>query len=277
MADATRPPGPEVGEVVDGVLPGAAGDLRYRLFRPASPGPHPVVLYFHGGGWVIGDHVSDEPLCRDLCVRSEAVVVSVDYRHGPEAPYPAAAEDAWAALRWVAAHAIELGGIPDDLVVAGWSAGGNLAAVVAQRARDEGGPVLRGQLLLTPATDAGMATGSYRENAEGYGLTGDLMRYFWDHYCDPAQRTDPTASPLRGRLDDLPPAIVITAEFDPLRDEGVAYAEALRAAGVPVEHVAARGHTHTSLTMVDVVLSGAPVREEIAGRLRALFREPASV
>jgi cation diffusion facilitator CzcD-associated flavoprotein CzcO/acetyl esterase/lipase len=277
MADATRPPGPEVGEVVDGVLPGPAGDLRYRLLRPASPGPHPVVLYFHGGGWVIGDHVSDEPLCRDLCVRSEAVVVSVDYRHGPEAPYPAAAEDAWAALRWVAAHAIELGGIPDDLVVAGWSAGGNLAAVVAQRARDEGGPVLRGQLLLTPATDAGMATGSYRENAEGYGLTGDLMRYFWDHYCDPAQRTDPTASPLRGRLDDLPPAIVITAEFDPLRDEGVAYAEALRAAGVPVEHVAARGHTHTSLTMVDVVLSGAPVREEIAGRLRALFREPASV
>ncbi|MGY1747317.1 flavin-containing monooxygenase [Blastococcus sp. SYSU D00695] len=277
VADAERPPGPDVGEVVDGVLPGAAGDLAYRLFRPSSPGPHPVVLWFHGGGWVIGDQVSDEPFCRDLCVRSDAVVVSVDYRHGPEARYPAAAEDAWAALQWVAGHAIELGGIPDDLVVAGWSAGGGLAAAVAQRARDEDGPDLRGQLLLTPVTDAAMDTGSYRENAEGYVLTAALMRYFWDHYCDPAQRGEPTASPLRGRLDDLPPAIVVTAEFDPLRDEGAAYAEALRAAGVPVEHVAARGHTHTSLTMVDVVLSGAPVREELASRLRALFREPARV
>jgi acetyl esterase/lipase len=172
--NADRPPGPEVGEVVDGVLPGAAGDLEYRLFRPSSPGPHPVVLYFHGGGWVIGDHVSDEPLCRDLCARTDSVVVSVNYRHGPEDRYPAAAEDAWAALHWVAAHAIELGGIPDDLVVAGWSAGGNLAAVVAQRARDEGGPVLRGQLLLNPVTDSDQTTGSYRENAEGYVLTADL-------------------------------------------------------------------------------------------------------
>ncbi len=136
--DCVRPPGPDVGEVVDGVLPGPAGELEYRLFRPESPGPHPVVLYFHGGGWVLGDQVSDEPLCRDLCVRTEAVVVSVNYRHAPEARYPAAAEDAWAALRWVAAHAIELGGIPDDLVVAGWSAGANLVAVVNQRARDEG-------------------------------------------------------------------------------------------------------------------------------------------
>src|SRR3954469_19522006 len=275
--NADRPPGPEMAEIVDGVLPGPSGDLEYRLFRPSSPGPHPVVLYFHGGGWVIGDHVSDEPLCRDLCVRSDALVVSVNYRHGPEARYPAAAEDAWAALQWVAAHAIELGGIPDDLVVAGSSAGGNLAAVVAQRARDAGGPVLRGQLLLTPVTDSDMTTGSYRENAEGYVLTADLMRYFWDHYCDPEQRSEPIAAPLRGRLADLPPAIVVTAEFDPLRDEGIAYADALRAAGVPVEHIAARGHTHTSLTMVDVVLSGAPLREEIALRLRTMFREPAQV
>jgi cation diffusion facilitator CzcD-associated flavoprotein CzcO/acetyl esterase/lipase len=275
--NADRPPGPEVGEVVDGTLPGPAGDLEYRLFRPASPGPHPVVLYFHGGGWVIGDHVSDEPLCRDLCVRTDSVVVSVNYRHGPEDRYPAAAEDAWAALQWVAAHAIELGGIPDDLVVAGWSAGGQLTAVVSQRARDEGGPVLRGQLLLNPVTDSDMTTGSYRENADGYVLTADLMRYFWDNYCDPAQRGEPTAAPLRGNLADLPPAIVVTAEFDPLRDEGAAYAEALRAVGVPVEHIAARGHTHTSLTMVDVVLSGARVREEIAFRLRAMFRQPAGV
>ena len=277
MTNTMRPPGPEVGEIVDGVLPGPAGDLDYRLYRPASPGPHPVVLYFHGGGWVLGDQVSDEPLCRDLCVRADAVVVSVNYRHGPADRFPAAAEDAWAALQWVSAHAIELGGIPDDLVVAGWSAGAGLTAVVTQRARDEGGPVVRGQLLLCPAVDAGMDTPSYRENAEGYILTAELMRWFWDHYCDPEKRGDPTASPLRGNLADLPPAIVVTAEFDPLRDEGTAYAEGLRAAGVPVEHVPARGHTHTSLTMVDVVLSGAPVREEMALRLRSLFREPAEV
>jgi len=277
MSAGMRPPGPDVGEVVDGVLPGPAGELEYRLFRPASPGPHPVVLYFHGGGWVLGDQVSDEPLCRDLCVRTDAVVVSVNYRHAPEARCPAAAEDAWAALQWVGAHAIELGGIPDDLVLAGWSAGANLVAVVTQRARDEGGPVVRGQLLLTPATDSSMDTGSFEENADGYVLTAPLMRWFWDHYCDPGQRTEPTAAPLRGRLDGLPPAIVVTAEFDPLRDEGIAYAEALRAAGVPVEHLAARGHTHTSLTMVGVVLSGARVREEIALRLGALLREPVEV
>jgi acetyl esterase/lipase len=125
-------------------------------------------------------------------------------------------------------------------------------------------------------TDAGMDTLSYAENADGYALTAPLMRWFWDSYCDEAQRSDPTASPLRGRLDGLPPAVVVTAEFDPLRDEGAAYAEALRAAGVPVEHIAARGHTHTSLTMVDVVLSGAPVREEIALQLRSMFRVTAT-
>ena len=236
-----------------------------------------MVLYFHGGGWVLGDQVSDEPLCRDLCVRADALVLSVNYRHAPEDRFPAAAEDAWAALRWVTAHATELGGIPNDVVAAGWSAGGNLVAAVTQRARDEGEPLLRGQLLLTPVVDSDMSRPSYAENADGYVLTTPLMRWFWDHYTDPEQRTDPAAAPLRGRLEELPPAIVVTAEFDPLRDEGIAYVEALRAAGVPVEHVAARGHTHTSLTMVDVVLSGAPVREEIALRLRALLREPAAV
>jgi acetyl esterase/lipase len=201
----------------------------------------------------------------------------VNYRHAPEDRFPAAVEDAWAALQWVAAHTIELGGVPDDLVVAGWSAGGNLVGVVTQRARDEGGPLTRGQLLLTPVVDSDMSRPSYTENGDGYILTAGLMRWFWDHYTDPGQRADPTVAPLRGRLADLPPAIVVTAEFDPLRDEGIAYADALRAAGVPVEHIAARGHTHTSLTMVDVVLSGAPVREEIALRLRALLREPAGV
>ena len=275
--DATaevRPPGPEVGEIIESTLPGPAGPLPYRLYRPADPGPHPVVVYFHGGGWVLGNLHSDDPLCRDLCVRTGAVIVSVNYRHAPEDRFPAAADDAYAAVEWAAANAIELGGIPGQVAVAGWSAGGNVATVACQRARDTGGPAICGQLLLTPVTDSDRTRPSYQENADGYGLTAPLMEWFFDHYVDPADRDDPRIAPLRGRLADLPPAVIVTAEFDPLRDEGDAYAEALAAAGVPVHHIRARGHTHLSVTMVDVVISGAPVREEMAAALRSLFPAP---
>ena len=275
--NAARPPGPEVAEIVDGVLLGPAGDLPYRLYRPAGAGPHPVVAYFHGGGWVLGSKQSDEPFCRDLCARSGAVVVSVDYRHAPQDRFPAAADDAFAAVSWIADNAILLGGIPGELVVAGWSAGGNVATVACHRARDEGHPQIRGQLLLTPATDSDPNRPSYTDNGDRYVLTAPLMRWFWEHYCDEAQRQDPRAAPLHGDLAGLPPAIVITAQFDPLRDEGIAYVEALQAAGVPVQHVSARGHNHSSLTMVDVVISGAQVREEIAQRLRTLFPSTATV
>ncbi|MEO5901261.1 MAG: alpha/beta hydrolase, partial [Ilumatobacteraceae bacterium] len=267
-----RPPGPEVGEIVDGVFTGAAGDLDYRLYRPANPGPHPIVAYFHGGGWVLGTHDSDDPFCRDLCVRSDAVIVSVNYRHAPEARFPAAADDAFAAVQWIAAHATDLGGIPGELAVAGWSAGGNLAAVVCQMARDAGGPAISGQLLVTPVTDSDLTTGSYVSNAEGFVLTKSLMEWFWDHYADPADRADPRVAPLKATdLSGLPPAFVVTCEFDPLRDEGIAYAEAMRAAGVPVELLMARGHTHTSLSMVDIVLSGAKIRAQMADKLKGFF------
>ncbi|HEY3486134.1 MAG TPA: alpha/beta hydrolase fold domain-containing protein, partial [Ilumatobacteraceae bacterium] len=230
---AARPPGPDVGEIVDGTLPGADGnDLEYRLYRPASDGPHPVILYFHGGGWVLGHHTSDDPFCRDLCVRTDAVVVSANYRHAPEARFPAAAEDAFAALQWVAAHTVELGGIPGRLAVAGWSAGGNVAAVAAQLAREAGGPEIAAQFLLCPVTDSDMSTGSYTDNADGYILTRSLMEWFWDHYCDPADRGHTKVAPLRAAdLSGLPPTVIVTAEFDPLRDEGDAYAAALAAAG----------------------------------------------
>jgi cation diffusion facilitator CzcD-associated flavoprotein CzcO/acetyl esterase/lipase len=268
----TRPPGPDVGEIVDGVLPGATGDLAYRLYRPPTPGPHPIVVFFHGGGWVVGDAVSDDPLCRDLCVRSDAIVISADYRHAPEHRFPAAVDDAMAAVRWVADNAEALGGMPGRLAVCGWSAGGNLAAVVSRLTRDAGGPHIVGQVLLTPPTDGDLTRASYVENADGYGLTTALAQWCYDHYIDPADRRDPRFAPLcEGDLSGLPPAIVVTAEFDPLRDEGKAYAAALDAAGVPVEHVRARGHTHQSLTMVDVALSGAPVRARIANALRGFF------
>jgi cation diffusion facilitator CzcD-associated flavoprotein CzcO/acetyl esterase/lipase len=268
---AARPPGPSVGEIADGTLPGPAGPLAYRLYRPASAGPHPVVVYFHGGGWVLGGHDSDDPLCRDLCKRADALIVSVDYRHAPEARFPAAIDDGLAAVRWIAEHAAELGGRPGVLAVAGWSAGANVAAVTCQLARD-GGPRILGQLLLTPVTDCDMSRGSYAENAEGYVLTAPLMKWFWDHYADPDVRMHPKASPLRARdLSKLPPAFVVACEFDPLRDEGIAYAHALAAAGVPARQVTARGHTHTSLTMVDVVVSGAPIRAEMGNALRGFF------
>ena len=273
---AARPPGPAVGEIKDGTLPGAAGPLEWRLYRPATPGPHPVVVYFHGGGWVLGSHDSDDPLCRDLCQRSGALIVSVNYRHAPEARFPAAVDDGLAAVRWVGEHAVALGGIPGELAVAGWSAGANVAAVTCQQVRDHGGPEIRGQLLLTPVTDCDMTRSSYVENADGYVLTASLMKWFWDFYADAASRTHPKASPLRAKdLSNLPPAFVVTCQFDPLRDEGIAYAKAMAAAGVPVQQITARGHTHTSLTMIDVVVSGMPVRAEMAGALRGFFSKSA--
>ncbi|HWC36811.1 MAG TPA: alpha/beta hydrolase fold domain-containing protein [Mycobacteriales bacterium] len=272
VLQATRLPGPEVGEVVDGTLRGATGPLPYRLYRPGLPGPHPVLVYFHGGGWVLGDLDSDDPLCRDLCDRTGAVVVSVNYRHAPEDRFPAAADDAFAAVEWVAAHASDLGGIPGQVLVAGWSAGGNIAAVACQKARDAGGPALIGQVLISPVTDSDLTRSSYVENAAVDLLTTAVMGWFWDQYADPADRTWAVAAPLRGDLRGLPPAVIVTADFDPLRDEGIAYAQALEAAGVAVRHVVARGHTHTSTTMVDVVLSGAPVRAELAEHVRAWFR-----
>lgn len=271
---ATRPPGPDVGEIVDGVLPGAACDLVYRLYRPSTPGPHPIVVYFHAGGYVLGDVTSDDPLCRDLCTRSDAVVVSTDYRHAPEHRFPAAVEDAMAAVQWVADNAEALGGRPQQLAVCGWSAGGGIAAVVCQLARDMGGPNIIGQALLTPMMAGETTRPSFAENADGYGLTTPLVRWFCDHYIDAADRDDPRFAPLRAAdLSVLPPAIVVTAEFDPLRDDGEAYAAALDVAGVPTEHVRARGHTHQSLAMVDVVISGAPIRAQMAAALRRFFAE----
>jgi cation diffusion facilitator CzcD-associated flavoprotein CzcO/acetyl esterase/lipase len=275
---AGRPPGPNVGEIVDGVLQGAAGELPYRLYRPKTKGPHAIVGYFHGGGWVLGAADSDDPFCRDLCVRADAIIVTVGYRHAPEDRFPAAALDAFAALTWIADHAVRLGAEQGRLAVCGWSAGGNLAAVVCQMARDAGGPHIAGQVLVNPVTDWDLTRGSGIENAEGYVLTGALMQWFWDHYADLPDRKNPNASPLRAKdLSRLPPALIVTSEFDPLRDQGAAYADALAAAGVASRHLPCRGHIHTSLVAVDLIVSGAAVRAEIAAALRGFLGAAAAV
>jgi acetyl esterase len=225
-----------VGAMEEVAVPGSAGDLRGRVYRPEEPGPAPTIVLLHGGGWVIGDLDTHDNMARSICRDCRAVVVSVDYRLAPEAPFPAAVEDAVAATQWAADHLEELGG-DDRLAVAGDSAGGNLAAVVAQQARARGGPDIAGQLLIYPATDV---TGDYPsrvENAEGFFLDLATMAWFIRHYTpDEALWHDVRLSPLRAPdLSGLPPAVVVTAEYDPLRDEGEAYAARLREAGVLVQ------------------------------------------
>jgi acetyl esterase len=235
-------PGPaEPVSVEDRTIDGPAGPLRVRIYRPPQDAPpRPLVVFFHGGGWVVCDLDTHDAVCRRLALGADAVVVSVDYRLAPEHRFPAAPDDCAQATRWAVAHAASLGADPGRFVLAGDSAGGNLACAVSLRLRDEQGPSARGQLLVYPVTahwTAGFA--SYAEFAEGYGLTRDVMAWFWDHYLGgpmdaaraaglPAQ-----AAPLHAPdLSGLPPALVLTAECDVLRDEGEAYAARLREAGV---------------------------------------------
>jgi acetyl esterase len=230
-------PKTEVGSVEDRLIPGPGGDLPIRIYTPSESADGSTIVFFHGGGWVVGDLETHDAVCRDLCAGGPHTVVAVDYRLAPEHKFPAAPDDCLAATRWAAANAGAIGGDPDRLFVAGDSGGGNLAAVTALRARDEGGPPLRGQVLVYPSTvHYSEPTGSHVENAEGYFLTTKDMVWFMDHYLrDAGDATDPLFAPMHAADHTrLPPALVITAEYDPLRDEGIAYAEKLEAAGVPV-------------------------------------------
>jgi len=226
------PPVP-VHAVAGRVVPGPAGDLPVRVYTPEGEAPFPIVVWFHGGGWVVGTLDSYDPLCRALAAAVPAVVVSVGYRLAPEHRYPAAVEDAYAATLWASRNAAELGGAQHLLAVAGDSAGGNLAAAVALGARDRGGPAIGFQLLVYPALDAAADTASWREHAEGFSLTAAGMRWYWDHYLGGTDGGKPDASPLRAAfVGGLPPALVLGAEHDVLRDEGEAYAARLNQAGV---------------------------------------------
>lgn len=257
----------DVARTEDRVIPGADGtDLPIRIYWPStSDEPLPVVVFFHGGGWVIGGIDSHDGQVREMVNRTAMVYVSVDYRLAPEARFPAAAEDCYAATQWVAANAADIGADAARLGVAGDSAGGNLAAVVTLMARDRGGPAVAHQLLIYPCCDMDPnAWPSQTENGTGYFLTKESMDWFYDQYADMADRDNPYASPIKADdLSGLPPACVITAEYDPLRDEGEAYGARLQEAGVACEVHRYDGMFHGFFGMT-LAVSGAVAAQETA-------------
>lgn len=232
-------------DISDRTISGSEADIPVRIYTPAGAGPFGVLVYFHGGGWVIGDIDTCDAVCREISTLASLVVISVDYRLAPEHPYPAAVVDAYDATAWAAANMASLNG-NGKLGVAGESAGGNLSAVVALKARDDAGPDIDFQCLLYPVTDCDLSRASYVENGTGYLLESQSMVWFWDTYCpQDGQRESPYASPLRSEnLANLPPALVVTAEFDPLRDEGELYAAQMSAAGSDAISVRYDGLVH---------------------------------
>lgn len=283
MAAQMLPDGPpvaSVGSVEDRTIPGPDGDIPIRIYTPESTGPHPVVVFLHGGGFVLGSLDEHDDPCRVLTNAVDAVVVSVDYRLAPEHPFPAAIEDAYAATTWVAEHAADLDVDPARLAVVGDSAGGHLAAVVALAARDRDGPDIAYQALFYPVVDM-RETSDYDSKSpdrEDYFLSTDAMSYFRDHFVPSwVNFANPYLSPLAANSHaDLPPATVVTMGFDPLRDEGRAYADALDTDGTPVVHREYDDLVHGVINMLRepmAVSGGFAVLEDVAGDLQAALHE----
>jgi acetyl esterase len=241
--------GPDVAQVREIEIPASHGIIQARAYYPNLNPKLPVVVFFHGGGFVLNNLEAVDGVVRQWANAMECLIVSVNYRHAPEHKFPSAANDAYDATRWVSEHAAELGADPARLAVAGISAGGGLAATASLMARDKGTPNIAFQLLWVPVLNAPMNTPSFKENAEGYGLTARGMQWFWGHYlATPQDGENPYASPLLASdFSNLPPALVMVAQYDPLRDEGTLYAEKLRAAGVPVEYHLYEGMIHPYL------------------------------
>jgi acetyl esterase len=288
--------GPALRTVRDLAIDGPNGEIPVRIYHPGSDDP-PTLIFAHGGGWVLGTLDSADDICREIANRAGCLVVSVDYRLAPERPFPAGLEDVSAAVAWAADYAGHLGADPDRLGVAGTSAGGNLAAATALRARDsgpdrvsgsghdpgpdsgggiargvraDGAPALDGQFLLYPITDPAMDTDSYREHGEGSLLSRADMAWFWDHYLrSPVDAHNPFAAPVRATdLTGVAPATVLTAGFDVLRDEGAAYAEQLADAGVPTDHDHYPSLAHGFLSLTDEVDRADQAMDALAERIR---------
>jgi len=275
IAYAARPlpPGAPVANVENRTIPGPAGEVPVRIYTPDGRAPFPVLVWFHGGGWVLGSLDGSDHTCRELANTAGCIVVSVDYRLAPEHKFPACPDDCDCAYQWVMANAGSFGGDPRRVAVGGDSAGGNLAAVVALRARERGGPPPAFQLLVYPVTDHDFERPSYVANADGYSLTLVAMRWFWEQYVNsPDEMAHPHAAPLRAAdLSGLPPALIITAEFDPLRDEGEAYGDRLRQAGVPVTVSRYDGMIHGFFNMFPVIDKGREAIREASAALASAF------
>ena len=277
MEDMRGPAGePEaVGTVENRMIPSVAGKQAVRIYTPDGDGPFPILVYFHGGGWVIGSPNTVDASCRALSNLAECIVVSSSYRLAPEHKFPAAIDDCYAATRWAALNAAALNGDAARIAVGGESAGGNLAAAVALKAQAQGIPRLAYQLLMYPVINHAFDTPSYRDNAEGYFLTTEMMAWFWDQYLNNAtDGQNPLASPLQAsdqRLSEVPAAFIAAAEFDPLRDEAAAYAAKLKEAGVAVQYKCYAGLIHGFMGMAPAIEPARIAREEAGTALKAAF------
>jgi len=268
-----RPDGPEVAKVEDRTIANGVFQVPVRIYNPEGSGPFPVLIWFHGGGWVIGNLETADEVARHLTVGADCVVVSVDYRLAPEAKFPVPFEDCYAVTKWITQNPDSINADPSRIALGGDSAGGNLAAAVSLAAKDRGLPAITFQLLVYPVTSMDFGTVSYKENADGYALTMKSMQWYWDHYlsCD-ADALNPYAAPLAAKdFSGLPPALVITAEFDPLRDEGEAYAKKLQDAGVSATATRYDGMIHGFFSMSAVIDKGVQAIYQASTALKAAF------
>jgi acetyl esterase len=273
MENRPKLPGPEVASAVDMPVPAPDGDVSVRVYTPEGAGPFPVMVWMHGGGWVLGSVNTTDATCRAMANDTPCVVVSVEYRLAPETKFPGPAEDCYAVAQWVAANGTRLNVDASRMAIAGASAGGNLAAAVALMARDRGGPALVHQTLVYPVTDGKMATASYQRCASGYGLSQDTMTWYWKQYlASEADRENPYAAPARASdLSGLPPALVITGGYDVLADEGEAYANAMSAAGVPTTHSRYDGMIHGFFNLSAPFGTSFTAVAEVCAALRSVF------
>jgi acetyl esterase len=263
-----------VAKIENRTVSGAFGEIPIRIYTPLGQGPFPIVIFMHGGGWVVGTLETHDDICRSLACRAKSMIIAVDYRRAPEARFPIALEESYTVLQWAAAHTNEIDGDGARLATAGDSAGGNLAAALSLYARDKGRPMLSLQVLIYPVINHAFDTASYYQNADGYGLTRDLMIYFWNNYlASPADADNPYASLLRAKdLSGLPPALILTAQYDVLRDEGEAYAARLKQAGVPVQLTRYLELNHGFIGFGGVYEQARRGLQEIADALHVAFR-----
>jgi acetyl esterase len=273
IAARPLPPGAPVANVENRAIPGPAGEIALRIYTPEGQAPFPVLVWFHGGGWVLGTLDGIDHTCRELANTAGCVVVSVDYRLAPEHKFPACPDDCETAYRWVVSNAVTFGGDPQRVAVGGDSAGGNLAAVVCLRAKKRNDPLPVFQLLVYPVTDYDFDRRSYQANADGYMLTQSAMRWFFDQYVNgPEDMAHPDVSPLHAEdLSGLPPALIVTAEFDPLCDEGEAFGERLRKANVPVTVTRYDGMIHGFFGMFPMIDKGKDAVRQASDALASAF------